>query len=685
MSYRPPHHFPRRPAPRGQAITELALIVPVIALILLALVVFSNAFSVKMDVQAANAQGARLGGLRGNSATGANPDTTIVTSILNSHGIDARSISQIQIFRAAADGSIDYDYLTTPPTPLVDTYAPPYTNFDDSHACPSAASGLSAPAGATCHWPYDKRQINEPSDALGVHITYLYHPLITLGPFSTITMNDNQVVHLNPPQGAVPCPYPGLPTGIRAVTHSDSSGSNVYDTVSWDAVSSALSYMVYYGTGFASSAPVPTGTSTNVSWTSLSAAGPGSYQVASINTCGPGTRSSPPTLAYCPPPPTPTNLTVTPDASTPGQDDITWTPDSATNPAVTKYDIVQTLGGVTTRLSTASTPATMSHAGYAPASYTIDEKNACGVSAKSPPVLVTPPSPPQMNLAISDDAGGTGATPGHIGPSQLMTYTLSLSNQATDSAAVAQNVKLVATLDSNIDTSTGKVSCIVATAPTPLTLSDFACTQAGSTFTIALVSGKAFPAKGATATIMIQVATPTTVASISTSGTLTYQGSTGTPPPVSDNDVIVSAPSMDTSTEGDNTGNSKQVSATSGVKFTINLHETNPAPSAVATAVKVTAMIDPLLSYDASVGCHLSGSATGTCVPDPTDPSHKLIITLTNSVTHLTSGRIIFGAKLLTGTTSGQPMANSAVIAFSDGAGVAQTPFTANNRTLTTN
>jgi len=264
---------------------------------------------------------------------------------------------------------------------------------------------------------------------------------------------------------------------------------------------------------------------------------------------------------------------------------------------------------------------------------------------------------------------------------------LSLSNQATDSAAVAQNVKLVAMLDSNIDTSTGKVSCIVATAPAPLTLSDFTCTPSGHTFTIALLSGKVFPAKGATATVMIKVTTPTTVASISTSGTLTYQGSTGTPPTVSDNDVIVSTPTINI-TESDDALVSGKVTAGNTVHFTININETNPAPSAVATAVKVTATIDPLMTYNAG-SCTLSGTAMmgATCVPDSTDPTHRLIITLTNSVTQADSARIVFSA--MSPGTPGKSMTNNkASITFNDGAGanVAQTPPpVATNRTLTTN
>ncbi len=106
-------------ARRGQAAVELALILPVIALMLLGLVELAGVFSAKLNVQAAAAQGARIGALEGNgsnnncTASANTVDTDIISAVLSNSGVSRNNVKQIQIYRAAPNGSVDNGAINT--------------------------------------------------------------------------------------------------------------------------------------------------------------------------------------------------------------------------------------------------------------------------------------------------------------------------------------------------------------------------------------------------------------------------------------------------------------------------------------------------------------------------------------------------------------------------------------------
>jgi len=83
----------RRHGARGQAVTELALILPIVALILLGIVEFSGAFIERTDLSAATNQAVRIGAIEGPgtgcAANPANPkvDVDIINAVLGAKSV----------------------------------------------------------------------------------------------------------------------------------------------------------------------------------------------------------------------------------------------------------------------------------------------------------------------------------------------------------------------------------------------------------------------------------------------------------------------------------------------------------------------------------------------------------------------------------------------------------------------
>jgi len=287
---------------RGQAITELALIAPVLAIILLGVIALSGAYGAKMDVQSSAAQGARIGALQGNA--GKSPlvvapapnacaapqddpvDLSIVNAILATNGVDKQNITQIQIYKAKADGSIDGT--------AVNTYVYPFISSSNTLVY-----------NTTPGWPSCTRHPDEPSDSIGVHVTYMYHPIVPLLHHLAITINDQTVQRLNPSQGAKPCPVPPYPNGIAvAIDPQNNPSPGIVpplqvsnDIVSWSAAALASSYNVYQGIGTINGGvinptPVATITGGGTSVTiPIAVQAPTVYEVTSVNFCGESERS----------------------------------------------------------------------------------------------------------------------------------------------------------------------------------------------------------------------------------------------------------------------------------------------------------------------------------------------------------------------------------------------------------
>jgi Flp pilus assembly protein TadG len=276
-------------ATSGQALTELALLAPVIAIMLLGIVELASAVGAKMDLQAATAQGARIGAIEGNAGVSCMPPATttvpttntvdmdMVNAITSTRGINPNNIQQIQIYKADPNGAPIGNYINT------------YTR--------SSTPAFVTPT--TFNWPFCLRSMGDPADSLGVHVTYTYHPPISLPGFSTITMDDQTVQRINPNKSYNPCPVPGMPISMTA-TMVDPT----HDAIDWSMPPGASpSYYNIYsdittvnGSQFGGT-PSYSGTFTQASDGSITATvpittdAPTFYQVAGVNSCNEGERS----------------------------------------------------------------------------------------------------------------------------------------------------------------------------------------------------------------------------------------------------------------------------------------------------------------------------------------------------------------------------------------------------------
>lgn len=396
-------------AGKGQSLTELALITPVILIILLGIVEMAGAFSAKMNLQAALAQGARIGAIEGaGSDCNANPnaltvDGDIIKSILGSGGINQNYVQQIQIYRSAPDGTID--------SGLYNAYAPPFI-----------VGGI--PVANPHNWYPCVRKQTEPSDSIGIHVTYAYHPVIALPQFPSLTLDDRTVQRLSPLQNSIPCPIPGIPNNVAAddISQKESLSPSNQDVISWDPIPGADTYNVYANVDNGGwnlitpdSPPAADGTGrikavyTNTSNTNYD---PTSYEITGKNYCGEGERSLATSDQQCQRVKPLFSKTV-PSAATPGDDDIEWGP----VPDAASYDVTQTPSDGSPSVvknvpapsisgsPTIPPPVTtlMPHPGIQMDTYTVVANTRCHtVGRVSDPANVTPPTATGGTIASSE-------------------------------------------------------------------------------------------------------------------------------------------------------------------------------------------------------------------------------------------------------------------------------------------
>ncbi len=170
----------------GQAIVELALILPVFLIMLMGLLEFGSAYDHRTAMAYAVREGARVGASIGNG--GAYPNTVdplILAAVQRglTDPIRIENITGIQIFKADAAGN---------PVPgKVDTY--------DRNGTLIGTAG----------WPASARVMGLSGDSIGVRVTYDFHPTTPLAailglimgsapPYTTIPMSDATVMHLEP-------------------------------------------------------------------------------------------------------------------------------------------------------------------------------------------------------------------------------------------------------------------------------------------------------------------------------------------------------------------------------------------------------------------------------------------------------------------------------------------------------
>ncbi len=318
----------------GQSATELALIAPVIVIMLLGIVDIAGAYGTRMTLQSAAAQAARIGAIEGNAGNTPTScpfgpssdavDANIVNTLLKTQGLDRASVQKIEIYKSDLNGG------TT--GTLVDSYVGPFTP--------------TAPYTATPYnWPSCHRNAAEPSDSLGVRVTYTYHPITPLFGRLILTINDNVVQRINPGKGVSPCPIPDPPNDVVAHWDTAQPEPTASDIITWTAVPGASSYKVFADVNGAGLGATPVYTVTSppssgpvvATYMGNLTFAPAAYAVRGSNFCGDGDISNE-AINYQPALPiSPTIITATASAQ-PAQDTLTWT----AVPAARAYTITQT-------------------------------------------------------------------------------------------------------------------------------------------------------------------------------------------------------------------------------------------------------------------------------------------------------------------------------------------------------
>jgi hypothetical protein len=182
-------------AERGQAMVEMAAILPILLLLTLGTLEFGFAFDHRLTLEYATREGARTGAALsngdGDTAVCATIDAQIVAAVqrvLKSPGsdVDISDVPEILIYRAGADGEM----LGTPNRwtysagggPVVDGVPIDYVN-------------------ASTAWPACSRVSAPNPDSLGVSLSYRYvlrTPLSIFLGFVEIPMSDRTVMALSP-------------------------------------------------------------------------------------------------------------------------------------------------------------------------------------------------------------------------------------------------------------------------------------------------------------------------------------------------------------------------------------------------------------------------------------------------------------------------------------------------------
>jgi len=180
---------------RGQAMIEMALILPILLMITLGTLEFGFIFDHHLSLEYASREGARTGAALSNGDGDATVCATIdgqiiaaVQRVLTSPGsdIDTSEVPEIRIYRAGADGQelgpVNRWTYTPGSGPVVDG-----AQLDFSQA--------------SVGWPACSR-ISEPNpDSVGVSLTYTYRyrtPFANLIGINSLTMADRTIMPLAP-------------------------------------------------------------------------------------------------------------------------------------------------------------------------------------------------------------------------------------------------------------------------------------------------------------------------------------------------------------------------------------------------------------------------------------------------------------------------------------------------------
>jgi Flp pilus assembly protein TadG len=176
----------RTPDERGQAITELVLLLPLFLVIVMGMLEFGIAYDHRTAMAYAVREGARVGASLGSGGTSPSTvDPAILAAVQRglTDPILIENITSIEIYKSDTSGN---------PTGT-------YVNKFDQHGVPIGGTG----------WPASTRVVGLNGDSIGIRVVYDFEPATPLGailalfvnhnpPYTTIRMTDNTVMKLEP-------------------------------------------------------------------------------------------------------------------------------------------------------------------------------------------------------------------------------------------------------------------------------------------------------------------------------------------------------------------------------------------------------------------------------------------------------------------------------------------------------
>jgi Flp pilus assembly protein TadG len=192
----------RRHRERGAALTEFAVIVPVIAVLLCGLVEFGFAWQDKMTVESAVRAGARTGSSIGNERLADHAIIEGVKSALNDIGIS--NVQYLVVYKATtADGAVPAACSGSTPASqngLCNVYTgAQLTSLTQASFTGTSSCAADAPDKYWC--PTSRQDVQAAgTDFVGVWVK-ASHPTVTNFFGSTITMTGTAVMRIEPNEG----------------------------------------------------------------------------------------------------------------------------------------------------------------------------------------------------------------------------------------------------------------------------------------------------------------------------------------------------------------------------------------------------------------------------------------------------------------------------------------------------
>ena len=187
---------------RGQAITELAAVLPLLVVLVFGVIEFGTALNQTMVLAAATREGARVAGAlangggavgcgSGQSPNAATVDPAVIAAVervLAASGtqISLADVTEIHIFKATVTGS--------------ETAGAVNVWIYDLNGGPLVAGAPLDFAEQSDTWPACLRNNVTPADSVGVTVRYVYRtrtPLRYFMPFTGINLNETTVMSLN--------------------------------------------------------------------------------------------------------------------------------------------------------------------------------------------------------------------------------------------------------------------------------------------------------------------------------------------------------------------------------------------------------------------------------------------------------------------------------------------------------